>query len=402
MSFRERAQLTFDVAVWEFLRYFKWKDLVIGFVFFTGISGAVFLGGMLVGGSGRVVKVATLGDGADALALPKKSRVQLVAAAGRSEAELRKAVAEGDLDALLLVPRGEAGTLVVRKEPRYRLEIQNLLDESAKRQRLSARGLTPDELKALLAPATLEIVYEGKGGPKSKAVKMTAAIFIIATLMGTILGMAYIFTGITGEKQQRVTEQVIAAIGHQPWIDGKVLGIAAYAMTTMTNLAVGSVLLTVAFWAFSGGSAPFPLAAVPLGAFFLSALFMALALILWNAFFAAIAAIVNDPNTSQKSSAMFLPILPLALALAVLKDPDSLLSRVLAILPFTSPSALPVRYALSTISPFEIVAAVVLMLAAIWMCRRAAGRIFEIGMLMYGKEPTWKEIGRWVRSAPQS
>ncbi len=86
----------------------------------------------------------------------------------------------------------------------------------------------------------------------------------------------------------------------------------------------------------------------------------------------------------------------------MLKDPDSLLSRVLAILPFTSPSALPVRYALSTISFFEIVAAVVLMLGAIWACRRAAGRIFEIGMLMYGKEPTWKEIGKWVRSAPQS
>ncbi len=399
MNLKERAQLTFDVAVWEFFRYFKWKDLVIGFVVFTVLSAAGFLGGMLVGTSGRIVKVATLGDGADALVAPKKSRVELVAAAGRSEAELRKAVAEGDLDALLLVPRGEAATLVVRKEPRYRPEIQSILDETAKRQRLSARGLTPDELKALLAPATLEIVYEGKGGPKSKAVKLTAVIFIVATLMGTILGMAYIFTGITGEKQQRVTEQVIAAIGHQPWIDGKVLGIAAYVMTTMANLAVGSVLLTVGIWGFSGMSSPFPLSAVPLGAFFLCALFMVLGLLLWNAFFAAIAAIVNDPNTSQKSSAMFLPILPLSLALAAVKDPDSLLSRVLAILPFTSPSALPVRYALSTISPFEIVAAVAFMLAAIWVCRRAAGRIFEIGMLMYGKEPTWKEIGRWVRSS---
>jgi ABC-2 type transport system permease protein len=44
----------------------------------------------------------------------------------------------------------------------------------------------------------------------------------------------------------------------------------------------------------------------------------------------------------------------------------------------------------------EIAASGALMVGAIWLMRRLAGRIFEVGMLLYGKEPTLREIGRWM------
>jgi ABC-2 type transport system permease protein len=123
----------------------------------------------------------------------------------------------------------------------------------------------------------------------------------------------------------------------------------------------------------------------------------ALGLLLWNAFFAAVAATLDDPNTSSRSSLLMLPVIPVVLSLAVIRDPDSVIARVLALFPLTSAPALPMRQVLSDPGLVEIAASLALLAAAVWFTRRAAGRIFEIGMLMYGKEPTIPEMLRWAR-----
>ena len=112
--------------------------------------------------------------------------------------------------------------------------------------------------------------------------------------------------------------------------------------------------------------------------------------------FAAFASTIDDPNTSARTSMMFLPFIPLAMTLSVLRDPDHIASRVLALFPLTSPSAMPIRVILSSPGVVEIAAAVVILVGTIWLFRRLAGRIFEIGMLMYGKEPTLREMWRWA------
>lgn len=47
----------------------------------------------------------------------------------------------------------------------------------------------------------------------------------------------------------------------------------------------------------------------------------------------------------------------------------------------------------------EIVISFLLLIASTWYLRKFAGKIFEISMLMYGKEPTWREILKWVKAS---
>ena len=57
---------------------------------------------------------------------------------------------------------------------------------------------------------------------------------------------------------------------------------------------------------------------------------------------------------------------------------------------------MPIRVILSNPGVVEVAAAVAILVGTIWLFRRLAGRIFEIGMLMYGKEPTLREMWRWA------
>ena len=54
---------------------------------------------------------------------------------------------------------------------------------------------------------------------------------------------------------------------------------------------------------------------------------------------------------------------------------------------------------LTTVPIWEMLLSLALLIGAVALMRRAAGKIFGMGILMYGKEPTWTEMLRWVRSA---
>jgi len=67
------------------------------------------------------------------------------------------------------------------------------------------------------------------------------------------------------------------------------------------------------------------------------------------------------------------------------------------VFPLTSSSVLPLRLLLAEVAPWEVPLALALLAGVIWVLRRAAGKIFALGMLMYGKEPTIREMWRWAR-----
>jgi ABC-2 type transport system permease protein len=278
------------------------------------------------------------------------------------------------------------------------VELKAALDAASREARLRRADLSAAELDALLESFRLDVAFpEADRARAGRGEKVFAGIFVGLMLLGVLLGNSYLFIGITGEKQQRVTEQVIAAIPPQVWIDGKILGLSAVAFVSVVNLCVGGLLGNLILRAFGRGFS-LPVTVVDpilLGQLAILAL---LGFFLWFAFFGAIAATIDDPNTSARSAFVLLPFLPLSFAFAAYRNPDSLLMTTLGWIPLTSPTLLPVRLVLTEVSPWTVLLATALLIATIGIFRRAAGKIFALGVLMHGKEPSWREMWRWIRA----
>jgi ABC-2 type transport system permease protein len=104
-----------------------------------------------------------------------------------------------------------------------------------------------------------------------------------------------------------------------------------------------------------------------------------------------------EPNTYSRSGLLMLPVGAASLAFIAFRGPELPLTRILSIVPPFSASVLPARMLLDRVPAWEVALAIVLLTGAVWILRRLAGKVFHLGMLMYGKEPSWGEVRRWMR-----
>lgn len=392
----KRLRATRDVAVWEFRRYVKLKQQVAGLLIFLAmLVGGAALGRL--GGGPSEIPIAVIG--AEHLpTLPEAAdRFRFEPHAAGDLPVLRAQVEARERTAVLIVRPGGRGELFARQDPGWRDALAGELSAAIQRQRLVDAGLGPDDLATLGAPFELDVLEAApRAGRGARAAAFAALGF---TLIGLFSGIGYIFSSVTGEKQNRLSEQVISAIAPQTWIDGKILGLAAVSVVAVINALVAGLLFLAAARVLWGWMIPVP-SAIGRPDLLLAALVLVLlGFLFWFAILTAVAAIMEDPHTSNRNQFMFLPVLPMIPAFMAVGDPDAAWARILSVVPPTSGAVLPVRLMVTEVAWWEFTLAVALLVAAIWLIRRLAGKVFRLGMLMYGKEPTWGEVRRWLGEA---
>lgn len=393
-----QPSLALSVAWWEFRRFFKFRDQLVAFFLAMGAVFALWGIHELAQRSEREkIRIAILNPEVLAVQLPADSRFIIEPTSGKDATALRDAIGKKELDGLLIFRDTDSAELVVYKEPYWEKELEEALTTARRTHKLTVAQLSADKLLEVLAPVRVEVVYDRAGKkPASDADKTCAAVFIVLTVIGVTTGLAFFFIGITGEKRLRVTEQVVAAIAPQTWIDGKILGISALIYALMLNLGLANLAM-IGLLKLFGADVYLPVA---LGSPLLLAGFLVLAILgtlLWNCLFAGFAATINDPNTSTRGALMWLCVIPVLITSQSLANPDSTIMRVLSLVPGTSSSALPARLVLTEVAIWEFPVAVILLLAAIWIIRKGAGKVFAISILMYGKEPSIREIWNCLR-----
>jgi ABC-2 type transport system permease protein len=150
---------------------------------------------------------------------------------------------------------------------------------------------------------------------------------------------------------------------------------------------------------FGAASAPIALPNLSWAAGATLVLFFVLGFMLYAGLFAAVGATVNSEQEAQQAQmpVVLLLVMSIMFAQNVLFQPDSMLSRVLSIIPFSAPIVMPLRMTVAPVSDGEIalglLSVLIGALAAVWL----ASRIYRVGLLMYGKRPTVRELLRWVR-----
>jgi ABC-2 type transport system permease protein len=120
---------------------------------------------------------------------------------------------------------------------------------------------------------------------------------------------------------------------------------------------------------------------------------------LYSSFYAAIGAAVDNETDSQQ---FLLPIiLPLILGVyigffTVLNDPHGMVATVFSIVPLTSPIVMLMRIPFG-VPWWQLVLSMISLYLTFFLVVWMAAKIYRVGILMYGKKPTWKELYKWMK-----
>jgi ABC-2 type transport system permease protein len=307
-------------------------------------------------------------------------------------------------------------------------QITSIVRQQVLAQRLQSEGIDAKRVAALTG-ARLQVLTEkigDKGREKGSGIGNVIFGYVVALLlyMMIVLYGQTILRGVMEEKTTRVAEVVVSSVSTDILLAGKVIGVGLVAITqvlawvalSLTLLWYGAPLLErkLGAGALTAGAASGrpggvgmasaltnALPSLSLSTLLALLLFFVLGFIFYSALFAAVGAMVNSQEDVQQASmpVMLLLVSSVIFMTPIMTNPGSGLARTMSLLPFSAPILMPLRMTLVPVPWYEVagsIAGVALAcLAAIWV----SARIYRVGLLMYGKRPTFGELARWVRYA---
>ncbi|HJU28785.1 MAG TPA: ABC transporter permease, partial [Candidatus Binataceae bacterium] len=117
--------------------------------------------------------------------------------------------------------------------------------------------------------------------------------------------------------------------------------------------------------------------------------------------YAALGAAFNSLDEAQYwNFVLTLPLLFAGIAAwSLIELPDSPVTTALSLFPPSAPVMMSMRIAAGAAPLWQVGLSLALLAAAIWIALAISSRIYGVGILMYGKKPTLREIARWLRYA---
>ena len=301
--------------------------------------------------------------------------------------------------------------------------LETALRQTSLAQRLEQATLNPALVDSLtrsrLVLESESLSERGRGSDASrKANLMFAAAVAFLLYMSMILYGQLVMRGVLEEKSTRVAEVVVSSVSPETLLAGKVIGVGAVGLTQQIIWVIGTVYLgsfaapilarmvpsTGAASTEASGAGAMSAMSMPdihVTSLLLILVFFVLGYGVYSSLYAAVGASVNSEQEAQQALA---PILVLVVASAlfiqpVMLNPTSTLARVASMFPFSAPIIMPLRMSLVPIPSWEMAVAIVGLGVAFVAVIMLAARIYRIGLLMYGKRPTFRELARWVRQA---
>ncbi|MBQ1952120.1 MAG: ABC transporter permease [Alistipes sp.] len=298
------------------------------------------------------------------------------------------------------------------------------------------KGYEIENLQAILNEIETSVSMQTFRNDKSQEEVSEAQSSMVATVIGYILAFVlYMFLLIYGsmvmqsvieEKNNRVLEVMVSSVKPFDLMMGKILGVGSVAVLQVVIwgvliLGMGTLVVPhlmpdevmASATAIEQGAAlqnadldPEMIQAIAavtdvsylLKIFVSMILFVFGGFLLYAAMFAAVgSAVDNVQDASQLQTPITVPIiLGLLMMMAVINDPTSKLAFWFSVIPLTSPIVMMARIPYD-IPTWEIVLSLVVLYASFVALVWCAAKIYRVGIFMYGKKPTLKELWKWMR-----
>jgi ABC-2 type transport system permease protein len=294
--------------------------------------------------------------------------------------------------------------------------IRNAVSQAVMLNQLREAGANPRMMDVIartrVRMPTERITDRGRGGSGQVGALLAIGIAFLFYISIVIHGQN-VLRGVLEEKMTRVAEVVISSVRPEVLLAGKVLGVGAVGLTQQAIWVVSSAFLINklgplvmrmggdAVQATAAGSLLQAFTGVSPKLLVLLLLFFLVGYIFYAAIHAAIGSMVNSEQEAQQAAVpvMFLLIGTFIFVQPILLDPTSKLAVVMSWLPFSSPIIMPLRMTVVEIPTATLIGSLAVGALACVLVVWLAGRIYRVGMLMYGKRPSMRELVRWIRYA---
>ena len=308
--------------------------------------------------------------------------------------------------------------------------LENKLEEKLKDLKLIANGLDIEKINA--SKTRINIGQESFDGEKSSKIDNILKL-AFGGIAGYLLFMFIIIYGnmimrsVIEEKTSRIIEVIISSVKPIQLMMGKIIGTSLAGVTQFAIWVVlGGVMMIVVSLIFNidlmavqtpqqeimqqalqtpGIENEIRLAFesfrnLPMTNLVIAFMFFFIGgYLLYSSLYAAIGAAVDNETDTQQ---FMLPILmPLILAVyvgifTVIEDPHGTVSTVFSFIPFTSPVVMLMRIPFG-VPLWQQGLSLAILIGTFTFTVWFAAKIYRVGILMYGKKPTYKELFKWLK-----
>ena len=287
-------------------------------------------------------------------------------------------------------------------------DLRTAASEAVQAERLRQAGLDVSGVARLIQRVEVEnaritATGEEKGDAQSTFFVAYILAFVIY-FMVALYGVS-VMRSVLEEKTSRISEVLVSSTPATQLMAGKILGVASAVLVQVLvwSVLIGLLVNRSDLIAERVGMPPEALRAISVdpGTLLLLLMFFVLGFLLFAALFAALGAAVTTEQEGQSFQMLvMLPLfLPLVFLMPLTNEPMGSTATALGLFPFTAPVAMPMRMASTSIPPLQIGLSAGLLFLTLILVAWIAGKIYRIGILATGKRPTFRELGRWLRTA---
>lgn len=332
-------------------------------------------------------------------------------AAGLDEVEAYRLVLDQGLSGLVLID-GPLYTLITPDSKNVVLtdEVQSIMSQAAGRQNAVMLGLSQEELLSLFQPIDFrvrEVSPQSQDGVEVDSAAHTQAM-ILAYFLLFMIYMALVMygnmvaSGVAEEKSSRIMEVMVSTVKPLELMFGKIIGVGAlglvqFALWMGTGLIMASIGKAGLLGESLGGGAS--LSTLPLSTVLWFGLYFLLGYFFYASIFAAAGALVSRVEEVSQVVTLLLMFIVVGFLAAYISflNPNSNFAVATSLIPFTAPMVMYARIVLANPPLIEVVCSIVIMLVAIVLGTWISSKIYRIGILLYGKRPTVRQVLQLLR-----